>query len=71
VKRYLLDTPFVSALLNERRGAVAIATPWIVADEAATSALVYAEVYEYIRPSQRFLRNYQALHDLMTGVSPF
>jgi predicted nucleic acid-binding protein len=71
VKRYLLDTPFMAALLNNRGGAVALATPWVMADEAATSALVYAEVYEYIRPSQRFLRHYQSLRNLLLGVQPF
>jgi predicted nucleic acid-binding protein len=50
---------------------VRLATPWIAAEEAATSVLVYAEVFEYIRPSQRFLRHYQALHDLLLGVHPY
>jgi tRNA(fMet)-specific endonuclease VapC len=71
VKRYLLDTPILTGLLNDRAGTVALATPWIASDEAATSVLVSAEVFEYIRPSQRFVRNYQILHDLLVGVTLF
>jgi predicted nucleic acid-binding protein len=71
VKRYLLDTPLVTAVLNQRPGATRLVQPWITADEAATSVFVYAEVYEFIRPSQRFLRNYQALGELMLAVIPY
>ena len=60
----------MAALVNSRPGVVALASPWIAAHEAATSALVYAEVFEYIRPSQRFLRHYQALRNLLVAVQP-
>jgi hypothetical protein len=54
MRRYLLDTPMVSALLNNRPGAVATIQPWILANEAATRVLVYAEVIEYVKTSQRY-----------------
>jgi predicted nucleic acid-binding protein len=71
MRRYLLDTPFLAALLNNRPGAVSMATPWIAASEAATSVLVYAEVVEYIKPSQRYAQHYAALHNLLAGVYPY
>ena len=71
MKRYLLDTPFPAALLNNRPGAVSLAAPWIAANEAATSILVYAEVIEYIRPSQRYAQHYVALQHLLTAVNPY
>jgi hypothetical protein len=70
VRTYLFDTPIMAALVNHRPGAVALASPWIAAHEAATSALVCAEVFEYIRPSRRFLRHYQTLRSLLRAVHP-
>jgi predicted nucleic acid-binding protein len=61
----------MAALVNHRPGAVALASSWIADHEAATSVLVYAEAFEYIRLSQRFVRNYQALRDLLVGITPF
>lgn len=60
----------MAALVNYRPGAVALASSWMAAHEAATSALVYAEVFEYIRRSQRFLRHYQTLRSLLRVVHP-
>ncbi len=71
MRKYLLDTPLVSALLNNRPGAVALVSPWISANEAATSVLVYAEVIEYIKPSSRYSQYYPALHNLLAGVYPY
>jgi len=70
VRAYLFDTPIMAALVNHRPSAGALVTPWIAAHEAATSVLVYGEVFEYIRPSQRFLRHYQALRSLLRVVHP-
>lgn len=61
----------MAALINHRPGAVALTSAWIAADEAATSALVYGEVFEYIRPSRRFLRHYHSLRSLLRGVHLF
>jgi predicted nucleic acid-binding protein len=71
MRAYLFDTPLMAALVNHRPGAVTLTSPWIAADEAATSALVYGEVFEYIRPSQRFLRHYQSLRSLLRGIYLF
>jgi tRNA(fMet)-specific endonuclease VapC len=60
----------MAALVNRRPGAVALVAPWIAAHEAATSMLVYGEVFEYIRPSQRFLRHFQTLRSLLQVVHP-
>ena len=49
MRRYLLDTAPLAALLNRRPAAVSLMSPWIVNQEAATSILVYAEVVEYIK----------------------
>ena len=68
---YLFDTPLMAALLNNRTGAVALATPWIAAQEVGTSALVYAEVIEYIKPSQRYAAHYQNLHGLLTRIEVY
>ena len=70
MRAYLFNTPSLAALVKYRPGAVALASPWMAAHEAATSALVYAGVFEHIRPSQRFLRHYQALRNLLRLVHP-
>ncbi len=71
MRRYLLDTPMVSALLNNRPGAVSLVRPWIQADEAATSILVYAEVIEYVKPSPRYAQYRASLRSLLHGVYPY
>ena len=71
MRRYLLDTPMVSALLNNRPGAVSIIQPWIMANEAATSVLVYAEVVEYVKTSQRYPHYHASLRNLLRGVYPY
>jgi len=49
MRRYLLDTSPLAALLLARPAAVSLITPWMERHEAATSILVYAEVVEYIK----------------------
>src|SRR3954451_16943462 len=71
MRRYLLDTPLVSALLNNRPGTVSLVQPWIAANEAATSVLVYGEVIEYIKPTQRYSAHYSVLRNLLKGVYPY
>src|SRR6266540_2352205 len=70
MRRHLLDTPLISALLLNRPAAVALVTPWIENGEVATSILVYGEVNEYIRGRS----DYEALHtrllDLLKGIPP-
>jgi len=71
MRRYLLDTPVIAALLNNRPGAMSLAVPWIRAGEAATSVVVYGEVLEYIKPSARYEEHRSALHGLLSSVLPY
>ena len=49
MKRYLLDTTPLAALLQGRRLAVHTLAPLLAADELATSMLVYDEVIEFLQ----------------------
>jgi tRNA(fMet)-specific endonuclease VapC len=69
--RYLLDTSVVAALLNNRPGAVALITPWIRRQEAATSILVYGEVVEYIKVLSNHSHRLTALQALLRSVHPY
>jgi hypothetical protein len=55
MRRYLVDTTPLSALVTNRPAAVALITPWMRAHEATTSILAYGEVREglYGRPISR------------------
>lgn len=55
MRRYLIDTTPLSALVTNRPPVVALITPWMQAHEAATSILVYGEVLEGLksRPNYR------------------
>jgi len=59
VRRYLLDTPVLAAYLLGRSWAVSVVDPWVLANEAATSPLVYGEVIAYIEG----MRNYRTLRE--------
>lgn len=71
MRRYLLDTPAVAALLNDRPAAVRLMRPWLTNHEAATSALVYAEVIEYIKGFVDYPRYQRALRILLREVRPY
>ena len=71
MRRYLLDTPILSAYLQGRRGAVALVDPWIQNAEAAASALVYAEVVEYLAGQTNFAQRRRHLHRLLLDVFPY
>ncbi len=71
MSRYLLDTAPLAALLNNRPAAVALITPWIIRDEAATSIVVYGEVIEYFRGRPNFATYQQGLRNLLRGVHPY
>jgi predicted nucleic acid-binding protein len=71
MRRYLIDTGPLSALLYARPKAVNLITPWITSGEAATSMLVYGEVTEYIRGLPDYTRYQTALRNLLRGVYPF
>ncbi|MGH2530957.1 MAG: type II toxin-antitoxin system VapC family toxin [Thermomicrobiales bacterium] len=71
MRRYLLDTGPLAALLHERPAAVELMQPWLMRQEAATSILVYGEVVEYIRPLPSYWIHYQGLRNLMRAVNPY
>ena len=71
MRRYLLDTAPLAALLHGRPTAVALFTPWINRHEAATSILIYGEVIEYIRGRGDYLDRRRALLDLLREVYPY
>ena len=70
MRRYLLDTPLVSALLHARPLAVSLITPWMDRHEVATSILVYGEVTEYIAGRPNFDARYALLRDLLSEIRP-
>jgi predicted nucleic acid-binding protein len=71
VRRYLLDTAIVAAVLNNRPGAVSLVGPWVQSQAAATSILVYGEVIEYIRGRPNYPRHRQGLRSLLRGIPPY
>jgi predicted nucleic acid-binding protein len=71
VRRYLLDTALVAAVLHNRPEAVALVRPWLVAHEAATSILVYGEVLEYIKTRPNFPAHHRGLRALLGEVYPY
>jgi tRNA(fMet)-specific endonuclease VapC len=70
VKRYLLDTSPLVALIKGRAGAERLIRPWIRAQEAATSVLAYGEAIEHFRTQPEYARNYAALRTLLRAVTP-
>lgn len=71
MRRYLLDTTLVAALLHDRPAAVALARPWLLAHEAATSILVYGEVVEYIKTRPNSSSHHRGLRALLGEVYPY
>jgi len=71
VRRYLLDTPLLAALLNGRRTAVDLVSPWISRQEVTTSILAYGEVVEYIKGLPGFTGRNTALRTLLRGTPPY
>lgn len=50
---------------------VALATPWIAQNEAATSILVYGEVTEHLKGQPDYADRKQALQTLLRAVYPY
>jgi predicted nucleic acid-binding protein len=71
MRRYLLDTPLVAAVLNNRPAAVSLIRPWMQHHEAATAILAYAEVVEYIKQRADFSERLAALRSLLKEVYPY
>ncbi len=71
MRRYLLDTTPLAALLNGRPAAVSLITPWMRSHEVITSSLVYAEVIEYIKGKPDFPAFRAALRTLLREILPY
>ena len=73
MKRYLLDTAPLAAVLHGRPAAVALVEPWMRAHEVATSSLMYAEVVEYImgKPPASFAFYHTRLKTLLGEIVPY
>ncbi len=71
MRRYLLDTGPLAALLHGRPWAVSMIEPWIRRREAATSMLVYAEVIEYLKGLPNYPQHHAGLQALLGAVHPF
>jgi predicted nucleic acid-binding protein len=70
VRRYLLDTAPLAALLHARPVAVSLITLWMQQHEASTSILAYGEVIEYLRGSPRYAQHRRALRTLFREIYP-
>jgi tRNA(fMet)-specific endonuclease VapC len=71
MKQYLLDTAPLGALLRRRPPAIATITPWLIADEVATSVIAYGEVIEYIRGWTNYQQRRRDLRLLLRRVTPY
>jgi predicted nucleic acid-binding protein len=71
MRRYLLDTAPLAALLLARPAAFDLITPWLNRHEAATSILSYAEVVEYIKDFSNAERRQPQLRTLLGEVYPY
>ncbi len=71
MRRYLLDTAPLAALLLARPAAVDLISPWLHRHEVATSILAYAEVVEYIKDFADAKRRQPQLRTLLGEVYPY
>lgn len=71
MRRYLLDTALVTAYLRGRPGAVSLIQPWIDADEAATSVLVYGEAIEFFKSLPDFPRRQALLRMVLRQIRAY
>ena len=71
MKRYLLDTAPLGALLLRRPAAIVLITPWLLNDEVATSIIAYREVVEYIRGWANYQQRQHELRLLLRKITPF
>jgi predicted nucleic acid-binding protein len=71
VRLYLLDSNILAAYLLGKQGAERLAHAWVRNEEAATSILVYGEVYEYLKGLPNMSIRLIALHTLLKKVCPY
>jgi len=69
--RYLLDNSVLVAYLKGRPGALRRIRPWIAAQEAATSLVIYGEAIEYMKSDPEFDRRRFELRALLRTVTPY
>lgn len=70
MRRYLLDNSPLVALLKGRAGAERLMRPWVVADEVATSIVVYGEAIEFVRGDADYPQRRRELRLLLRAVTP-
>jgi predicted nucleic acid-binding protein len=71
MRRYLVDTTPLAALLNNHPQALASLSPYLANRELATSVLVYGEVVESLKRHADFPRRRTALRALVRVVHPY
>ncbi|MGH2558894.1 MAG: type II toxin-antitoxin system VapC family toxin [Thermomicrobiales bacterium] len=71
MKRYLLDTTPMTALLGGHPAVASLVAPWMRDHSIATSALVYAEVVEGLKGRANFDERHRELHVLLGEISPY
>ena len=71
MRRYLLDTGPLAALLLARPAAVARLDPLLGRGELATSILVYGEVVEYLKSLPDFPRRHRQLRQQLQEIRPY
>jgi predicted nucleic acid-binding protein len=71
MRRYLLDTAPLAALLLARPAALELTHPWLARHEVATSILAYAEVVEYSKDFADAGTRQSQLRTLLGEVYPY
>jgi predicted nucleic acid-binding protein len=71
MRRYLIDTTLLSALVTNRPPAVSLITPWMRRHEAATSILVYGEVLEGLQGRPNLVQRHHDLLTLLNEITPY
>jgi predicted nucleic acid-binding protein len=71
MRRYLLDTAPLAALLLARPAALELISPWLNRHEVATSILAYAEVVEYSKDFSDAKQRQLQLRTLLGEVYPY
>src|ERR671915_579227 len=71
MRRYLLDTAPLAALLLARPAALELISPWLNRHEVAASILAYAEAVEYSKDFSDAKRRQSQLRTLLGEVYPY
>jgi predicted nucleic acid-binding protein len=71
MRRYLVDTTPLAALLNNRPPALTTLRPLLTARELGTSILAYGEVVESLKGHPDFPRRHASLRALLRVVTPY